>query len=198
MQCCLEGMRAFLETFASLAIPEYRDLSFVQWAQLVQVLKLIPTLCFDTHDVPSWNPAQARKELRVGMILESLCYRMDELTSTNETQQNANSNPQAESSLSASTLQPDWFLMFKSVLKILIETYNRQCREVESNERVQRRGFSCPVLTGHIQDSEYWEAFRHCSIVGNGSMNSGLNDLVFENIVSQENLDNDASAWLNI
>lgn len=171
MQCCLNGVREFLETFASLPILKYRDLSFVQWAQLVQVLKLVPTLCFENHNVTGWNTAQIRKELSIGMILESLCYRMQELTQ-------AERSPTLQASTAnrsdSSALPPNWFRMFESVLKILKDTCNRRCEEAERDERMQQTGLGCPVLNGSIQDSEFWfelmefqhSSFADCSLTG--------------------------------
>lgn len=153
MKCCLNATREFLETFSSLPILEYRDLSFVQWAQLVQILKLVPTLCFKDHNIIGWHAAQIRKELRLRMILESLCYRMQELT---QAERNTDVQEGVENRLDSPILPPNWFLMFKSVLKILKDTYDRRCEEAERDERMQQTGLGCPVLNGSIQDSEFW------------------------------------------
>lgn len=171
MQHCLSGMREFLETFASLPIPEYRDLSFVQWAQFVQVLKLIPTLCFNNHKVAGWNTTQVRKEMRIGMVLESLCFRMHETNSEHEAQQPANARTASERPPDFSTSRPDWFLMFKSVLKILKETYDRRCAEAEQDEQTQQLDLGCPVLSGKLQESEFWAAFERST-----AMNIGFSD----------------------
>lgn len=177
MKCCLNGTREFLEAFASLQIYSYRHLSFVQWAQLVQVLKLIPTLCFKNHDTSGWNAAQVRKELRLGMILESLCYRMHELTQAEHV---SDAQASTDDSQESRALPPNWFLMFESVLKILKDTYDKRCEEAERDERVQVPGLGCPVLNGSIQDSEFWielMEFQQSSI-GNVSLASPhLNDV---------------------
>lgn len=167
---CLESCKNFLEIFLSLPVPEYLNVSFIQWAQLVQVLKIAPQLCFSADSMPQWDADKARKELRLELILESLCYRMHELTSTSHS--NSHQDEHVHSSADGHS-RPDHFLMFKSVLKILKETYEERCAAAEQQMMDPPRHASrCPVMNGSIKDSEFWDALQASNAAGTESSDS--------------------------
>ena len=98
---------------------------------------------------------------------------MQELATTKETdlyQEEEVGNERLDNETSSS---PNWFFMFKSVLKIFKETYDERCQSAERNgsegQLETRKGSMCPVLNGSITDSEFWDALQ-----SNGMMDSDL------------------------
>ena len=169
---CFDATKKYFETFTSAPISEYYNMSFAEWARLIQVLKVMSRLCFPIIGAPEWDDEKARKEARFGMIMESILYRMQELTATGKPRQHveeAKGSKRVEdehSGLKSSALPPDHFFMFKSVLKILKDVYDERVdvatRDAKREGSSRQRGSRCPVLNGSIQDSEYWEALQ-CS-----------------------------------
>ncbi|KAI9694714.1 MAG: hypothetical protein M1822_000330 [Bathelium mastoideum] len=173
---CLESSKAYFETFLSLPVSEYRNMAFADKGRLVLTLTILAKLCFDISGFPRWDSAWARKEVHFGMIIESLCYRMTELTCTGKSQ-----------SLYDAALPPDHFFMMKSVLQIVKEVYDEAVAEALDNseeEQAKRKKASrCPVLNGELMNTDFWEALEH-------SHESGLDPLLDGNW----NL-NDSNTW---
>ena len=173
---CLSAVKAFFTTLLSLPLPELQDLSFVQWAQLVQVFKIAPKLCFPIPTCPGWDAARARDELRLDLVLDSLCYRMQELTSTNSQDQ----------------LQPDQPLMFKSVLQLLKNVYDGRLEALNNETMLASfsKRSSCPMLNGSLKDTEFWDALNCTTVDGLGQ---GLNIDLFDPNTFEDPMEN----WLD-
>lgn len=169
---CLEASKAFLEIFTSLDISDYQRLSAIQWTQLVQVMKVVPKLCFDDTLISQWNTAEARSYLQLNSILESLCGKMQELTST--------TSQTASDGTSTNVARPDYFLMFKSVLQIMKEEYDQRVAALERNVAEQKTGSRCPVLNGSIRTSEFWDAWQYSDTVEEDLMNIDFDDFDFD------------------
>ena len=151
---CLQSCKAFFETFLSLPISEYRNMAFAEKGRIVLTLTILSKLCFDISGCPRWNSAWARKEVQFGMIIESLCYRTQELTSTGKSR-----NP------NETALPPDYFFMVKSVLQILKEAYDEAVAEAlktsEEERKKRKQGPRCPALNGGLMRTDFWEALEY-------------------------------------
>ena len=82
---CFENTLSVFETFTTLPIAEYRNFSMAEWSRLIQTVINVFTLCATLPDVPDLDPAVRNQSTRFGIYLESLCYRMDELTKVGNT-----------------------------------------------------------------------------------------------------------------
>ena len=142
---CFGAVKEFLDIFLSLPIAEYRNLAFAQWSQLIEIFKIVPKLCFHNEQVPMWDAFQARKDLRFGTVLESLCYRMHELAS------GADKQAIVREVQSHNTLQPDGFSMYKSVLQVFKDTYDAKCRAADEERPSQLPLLRCPVRETILQ-----------------------------------------------
>ncbi|KAF2095330.1 hypothetical protein NA57DRAFT_79820 [Rhizodiscina lignyota] len=160
---CFKATRAYFDTLLSFHLSEYLNMSFVEWAQLINAVKIMSTLCFRIPSAPQWDDEDARKEARFGMIIESICYRMQELTTTSKVAGDVDGDRAA----------PDHFFLFKSVLKILREEYDESVsaakRDSQAASQQRQHGSMCPVLNGSIKKSEYWEALQYSSSIGFGA-----------------------------
>ncbi|KAI9703102.1 MAG: hypothetical protein M1820_005974 [Bogoriella megaspora] len=156
---CLRSSKAFFETFFSLPISEYRDMAFAERCRVVLTLTIVAKLCFDIPGFPQWDSAWARKEVQFGMIVESLCYRMQELTSTGK-------SPKPKDA----ALPPDHFFMMKSVLQILKEVYDEAVAETlktsEEEREKRKQGPGCPVLNGELMNTDFWDALEYSHVSG--------------------------------
>ena len=77
----LEAGRAFLDTLVSISTQEYFLISLAEWTYLPRIVMDISKL--STHDgshPPTWNVQKAQDRVQLGLYLDSLCYRMQNLT----------------------------------------------------------------------------------------------------------------------
>lgn len=111
---CLESGKSYLEKLLSMPTTQYRQLSFIQWMRLPYVLVILSKLSFPSpmHTAAHWDIRGAQERVRLDLYIESLCYRMQSITT------------------SASTLQsqPDFFLSLKMILERTREWYVRKTR----------------------------------------------------------------------
>ncbi|MCJ1389439.1 hypothetical protein MMC18_002296 [Xylographa bjoerkii] len=79
---CLESGKSYLDTLLALPAASYRHFAFTEWTRLPYVLVLISRLSFPhpTHAALHWDPRLAHDRLRLDLYLESLCYRMQAIT----------------------------------------------------------------------------------------------------------------------
>jgi hypothetical protein len=159
---CLEAAKKFFQTFTSLPISEYRNMTFMDWTRLCQAFKIMSKLCCPIPSTPEWDLARARKEAQLGFIIESLCYRMQKLTGTGKA--NRNEDEWRVFNKDVNTVSPpDYFFMLHYGLQILKEVYdestNVAVQEKKENQEVQC-STKCPILNGTIMDSDYGNALR--------------------------------------
>jgi hypothetical protein len=120
---------------------------------------------------PEIDFADANEASHFGVFLESLCFRMDELTTVRADTKTG----------------PDVFCMFKSVLRIVHGTYeemisniSRKSRCLGAKEKLGRFPSSCPMLNGSIKITEYWNVLNTSNATGafdNHWMDSGDADI---------------------
>lgn len=85
MFSCLDAGKSFLDVVLECSLDQYRIFSFVEWMRLPVVLLNIAKLSFenDRFAAAGWDPRTARSHVRLDLYLESLCYRMQSLTTFN-------------------------------------------------------------------------------------------------------------------
>lgn len=124
---CLECGKSYLEKLLSMPTAQYRQLSFIQWMRLPYVLIIISKLSFPSpmHTAVHWNVRTAQERVRLDLYIESLCYRMQSITTSGAL---PHSNP-------------DFFLSLKMILERTRDWYVRKTRspaattgEGEANE----------------------------------------------------------------
>ena len=187
LACCFDATKTFFDTFTSATMTEYYNMTLMEWVRLILALKIMSRLCFHVNCDPEWDDAMARKEARFGMIMESILYRMQELTATGKPRQfgRKDEGDQRAKDMSdaskGSMLRPDHFFMFKSVLGILKEVYDERVDTAMADAKTAasrgQHGSICPVQNGSIKDSEYWEALQWSDMMDFGPLDSEFGDL---------------------
>lgn len=78
----LEAGKRFLDTLLSFPVHEYHLISFSEWMRLPTVIMTVARLCIptDAHVAVGWDIRAAQDRVRLDLCLESLCYRMQQLT----------------------------------------------------------------------------------------------------------------------
>ena len=86
---CLQAAKAYLDTLLAISATHYRLLSFVEWMRLLRVLAIICKLCVPSNNYTDihWDFDTAQERVRVDLYLESLCYRLQSLTTFDKTSQ---------------------------------------------------------------------------------------------------------------
>jgi hypothetical protein len=145
---CLQATKDVFEYVLSMPLYEYHNFSSVEWSRLVYIIVTIFRLCAITPTVPGWEFGPTQQKAQFGVYLESLSFRMSELTAVKEN----------------GSAQPDIFSMFMSVLKIVREAYADMVANLSQNDLPTggRHGSTvaplprCPVFTNKIKETEYW------------------------------------------
>lgn len=85
----LEAGKRFLDALLSFPIHEYHLVSFSEWMRLPTVLMTVARLCIpaNAHDTAGWDVKAAQERVRLDLCLESLCYRMQQLSTYDKTKQ---------------------------------------------------------------------------------------------------------------
>lgn len=115
---CLESGKAFLDKILSMPVTRYRHISFIQWMRLPYVLVIVSKLSFPSpqHTASQWDTQKAQDRVRLDLYLESLCYRMQSITS---------SLPDAE---------PDFFATLKLILEKTRRWYMRKTHSATAED----------------------------------------------------------------
>ena len=111
---CLQSAKAYLDTMLAMSATHYRLLSFVEWMRLPRVLAIICKLCIPstTYADIHWDSRTAQERVRVDLYLESLCYRMQSLTTFDNTSQPL----------------PDFWILLKTLLERIRSWYMHKIR----------------------------------------------------------------------
>ena len=111
---CLQAAKAYLDTLLAMSATHYRLLSFVEWMRLLRVLAVTCKLCVPSNNYTDihldFDTAQER--VRVDLYLESLCYRMQSLTTFDRTSQPL----------------PDFWILLKTLLDRIRSWYIHKIR----------------------------------------------------------------------
>ena len=85
----LEAGKCFLDALLSFPAHEYHLISFSEWMRLPTVIMTIAKLCMpsDAHAAAGWDIKAAQDTVRLDLCLESLCYRMQTLTTYDKRKQ---------------------------------------------------------------------------------------------------------------
>ncbi|EUC38023.1 hypothetical protein COCCADRAFT_32906 [Bipolaris zeicola 26-R-13] len=85
----LEAGKKFLDTLLSFPANEYHFISFSEWMRLPSVIMTVARLCMpnDDHAACGWDAQAAQERVRLELCLESLCFRMQKLSTYDEVKQ---------------------------------------------------------------------------------------------------------------
>ncbi|KAF2867487.1 hypothetical protein BDV95DRAFT_502725 [Massariosphaeria phaeospora] len=78
----LDAGKRFLDALLECPTSEYRLIPFSEWMHLPHILITVARLCIpsEAHAAAQWDVKAAQDRVRLDMYLESLCYRMQGLT----------------------------------------------------------------------------------------------------------------------
>lgn len=157
----LQPTKSLFENFLSIPISEYRNFSMLEWTRLIQTIISLISTCLAMVAAPEVDSIDADQASHFGIYLESLCFRMDELTTVTKDTKTG----------------PDIFCMFKSVLRIVRGTYEEMIMKISrksdcggGEEQMSRFPSICPMLNGSIRRTEYW------NVLNNSDTNSAFDD----------------------
>jgi hypothetical protein len=85
----LEAGKRFLDALLAFSIHEYHLISFSEWMRLPTVLMTVARLCMpiNAHENAGWDVKAAQERVRLDLCLESLCYRMQQLSTYDKVKQ---------------------------------------------------------------------------------------------------------------
>lgn len=85
----LEAGKRFLDTLLSYPGHDYHLITFSEWMRLPTVILTVARLCMpnDAHNAVGWDVKAAQDRVRLDLCLESLCYRMQQLTTYDKKKQ---------------------------------------------------------------------------------------------------------------
>ncbi|KAG9186228.1 hypothetical protein G6011_02784 [Alternaria panax] len=83
----LQARKRFLDTLLSFPAHEYHLVSFSEWMRLPAVIMTVARLCIpsEEHAAIGWDTQAAQDRLRLDLCLESICYRMQTLSTCDKT-----------------------------------------------------------------------------------------------------------------
>lgn len=78
----LEAGKRFLDALLTFPAQEYHLISFCEWMRLPTVIMTVARLCMptDAHVAAGWDFKAAQDRARLDLCLESMCYRMQSLS----------------------------------------------------------------------------------------------------------------------
>ena len=111
---CLQSAKAYLDTMLAISAIRYRLLPFEEWMRLTRVLAFTCKLCVPSNSYTDiqWDYRTAQERVRVDLYLESLCYRMQSLTTFDNTRQPI----------------PDFWISMKTLLERMRSWYTHKIR----------------------------------------------------------------------
>ena len=82
----LDACKRYLDKVIALPVSEYHLISFVEWMRLPGVIITLARLCMpnDSLAEAQWDVKMAHDRARLDLYLDSLCYRMQGLTTYNK------------------------------------------------------------------------------------------------------------------
>ncbi|KAH7091452.1 major facilitator superfamily domain-containing protein [Paraphoma chrysanthemicola] len=85
----LEAGKRFFDALLSFPIHEYHFISFSEWMRLPTVLMTVAKLCIpsEAHTAVGWDVKAAQDRMQLNVRLESLCYRMQKLSTYDKARQ---------------------------------------------------------------------------------------------------------------
>jgi hypothetical protein len=146
---CVQSTKSVFECILSFPISEYSNFSMLEWGRLIYSITVIFRLCALTPTAPGWEFSPAQQKAQFGVYLESLSFRMGELTKAEEN----------------GSAPPDMFCMMKAVLRIVLETYSDMVERLSQVDTPSSDWQSdkshimprCPIFTPQIKETDYWD-----------------------------------------
>lgn len=85
----LEAGKRFFDAFIDVPVSEYHLISFSDWMRIPNATLTMSRLCIpsDFHSAVGWDSKAAQDRVRLDLYLESLCYRMQGLSTYDKVKQ---------------------------------------------------------------------------------------------------------------
>lgn len=150
---CLKAAKAYLDTLLDMSATLYRLLSFVEWMRLPRVLAIICKLCIPSNNYTDihWDCHTAQERVRVDLYLESLCYRMQSLTTFDNTSQPL----------------PDFWILLKTLLERIRSWYMQKIQSSTEGAATARDVDALPLgpAIGQQVSANRYEALESAEAV---------------------------------
>jgi hypothetical protein len=113
----LEAGRRFFDALIAVPVSEYHLLSFSDWMRIPVATLTMSRLCIpgDFHDGVGWDSKAAQDRLRLDLYLESLCYRMQGLSTYDKVKQP----------------HPDFWWALRMIMELFRNWY---CQKIQSKQ----------------------------------------------------------------
>ena len=113
----LEAGKRFLDALLAFPISDYHLISFSEWMRLPYVVITVSRLCIpsEAHAAAQWDVKAAQDRVRLDLYLESLCYRMQGLSTYDKRKQP----------------HPDFWWAMRMIMDLAKDWY---CRKVQSKK----------------------------------------------------------------
>ncbi|KAF2732603.1 hypothetical protein EJ04DRAFT_440740 [Polyplosphaeria fusca] len=113
----LEAGKRFFDMLLAFPATEYHLLTFSDWMQLPYVVITVARLCMpnENHDAVNWDVKAAQERVRLDLYLESLCYRMQGLSTFDAVKQP----------------HPDFWMVMKMIMELTRKWY---CRKINGEK----------------------------------------------------------------
>ncbi|KAI9676074.1 MAG: hypothetical protein M1817_000817 [Caeruleum heppii] len=77
---CFEATKAYLDHFLTLPLTHFRRYTVIDWIRLTYAIIVLSKLSRPIPSLPHWNVQSVRDAAKLELYLESLCYRMQSIT----------------------------------------------------------------------------------------------------------------------
>ncbi|PGH26719.1 hypothetical protein AJ80_01665 [Polytolypa hystricis UAMH7299] len=186
LRTCFSHIRFVLEHFINLNLEEYARLVFVEWSMLVQTINTFSRLCcYLIPEIPDWaNVVIPEERTRFLVDLECLGERLE--MACNNNKKLARKAAASEEDGEEEDSPPDLLYMFRCVLQLVHESHSKASDTAPNYDTQGRRGkrrpeeegdddgddtdegrekrrkvmSRCPVMSGSIVGTEYWNALE--------------------------------------
>lgn len=109
----LESSRSFLDSLMTISTSDFCLVSFAEWTALPYIVTTAAMVSATSQSHPSqWDVRAARDRVRLDLYLESLCHRMQILTTFNPPTQP----------------HPDWWMTLKTVMQSVEGWYKKKLK----------------------------------------------------------------------
>lgn len=167
---CLEAGRRFFDAILQTPVSEYHYISMSEWMRLPLVVITMARICMpsETNATIQWDVTAAQDRCRLDLYLESLCYRMQSLSTYDTVKQN----------------HPDFWAAMRMIMELTRTWYCRKIRTNTATASTQpnKQNLPTPNTTSASSGADYPDMsnMHHAngpSVMGNYSLGAMSNSM---------------------
>jgi hypothetical protein len=136
LSSCLEACKKFFEYLLSIPQDAYPNFTTVQWCHVVQAILVLSRLTFLMASKMGWDADTTRSNIPLVVYLDCLCYRFQQLSST----QSDNEKPPKN---------PDGLYVFKMIMGSVKRSYERRVAKIAADFFTVEHGNVVGDFKGH-------------------------------------------------